>query len=122
MAKAPTKEQVEIVEKPKTPEQEIFDKIMKAMEKPVQPPAIEETLEKAQQAMAQAQKAKEKPIRQTWYCTDCGAANMQNDGMDMGLDHIDVDVMGDEFVDKAGNPLTGKPLTLMKDYAAPKAE
>src|SRR6267378_1138481 len=99
MTKLPVKEQVEIQEKPKTPEQEAMNKLLSMMEKPVQPPPISETLDKAKQAMAQAAKAKTKPGRQTWYCTDCGGAHIQNDGIGMGLGHIDVDVLDGEFVD-----------------------
>jgi hypothetical protein len=118
-----TKEQVEIVEKPKTPEQEAMEKILKSMEKPVQPPPIEKTLAKAQQAIEQAKKAKSKPQRQTWYCTDCGRAHCQNDDPGLtGMDHISVDVMDGEFVDESGKPLTGSHLKLMTEYAAPKSK
>jgi len=118
-----TKEKVDIQEKPKTPEQQILDKILSSMEKPVQPPPIEETLNKANLAIEQAKKAKPKPQRQTWYCTDCGRPHVQNDGANYTrLDHISVDVMDGEFVDEAGNPLKGEALKLMTDYAAPKSK
>jgi type IV secretory pathway VirB10-like protein len=117
------KAEVEIQEKPKTPQQEALEKVLKSMEVPVQPPPIEETLEKAKLAQAQAQKAKVKPQRVTWYCTDCGAAHIQNDGAGITPhgDHIQVDVIDGEYVDRNGNPLTGTDLELMKKYAEPKA-
>ena len=75
MPKAPSKEQVEIVEKPKTPQEVAAAELLKRLEKPVEPPPIEDTLEKAQQAISQAMKAKT-PVKMTWYCTDCGGAHI----------------------------------------------
>jgi hypothetical protein len=116
------KAEVEIKEKEKSPSEQAMDKVLKQLEIPVQPPPIEETLKKAKQALAQAEKAKT-PVKQTWYCTDCGGAHIQNDGMDMGLGHISVDCVDGDFVDpSSGTPLTGKPLTLMTKYAAPKVK
>jgi hypothetical protein len=101
---------------------EALEETLKRLEKKVEPPPIEDTLGKVEQALAQAQKAKHKPVKQTWYCTDCGRAHVQNDGAGMGLGHIDVDCLDGEFVDKSGNPLTGKPLKLMERYAVPKTD
>jgi len=117
MAKGVEKEQVEIVEKPKTETEEAINRVLEQLEKKVEPPPIQEALDKAAQAMAQAQKAKHKPVKMTWYCTDCGAAHIQNDGMGLGLGHIKVDVIDDEFVHPNGTPLTGPELKLMTEYA-----
>ena len=42
--------------------------------------------------------------------------------MGLGLGHINVDVYDGIFVDDSGQPLTGSPLRLMQEYAAPKAQ
>ena len=117
------KAEVEITEKEKTPAEQALAEVLKRIEKPVQPPPIEETLDKANQAMIQAKKAQHKPLRQTWYCTDCGGEHIQNDGLGLGLGHISVDAIDGEFVDaSSGAPLTGKPAQLMAAYAVPKVE
>lgn len=100
---------------------EVLEETIKRLEKKVEPPPIEDTLGKVEAALKQAQKAK-KPLKQTWYCTDCGGEHIQNDGMGMGLGHIQVDCVDGEFVDGSGNPLTGKPLKLMEEYAVPKTD
>lgn len=115
------KAEVEINEKEKTTADKAMNEALKRLEKPVQPPPIEDTLSKVATALAQAKKAKQ-PVRMTWYCTDCGSEHIQNDGMGMGLGHISVDMVDGEFVDSSGQTLTGKPLTLMTKYAVPKAE
>ncbi|MBO0887477.1 hypothetical protein J2P12_00090 [Candidatus Bathyarchaeota archaeon] len=116
------KAEVEINEKEKTLTEQAVDTVMKRLEKPIEAPPIEETLDKVKLAMKQAKKAR-KPVKQTWYCTDCGRAHVQNDGMDMDLDHISVDCLDGEFVDAhTGQPLTGKPLTLMEKYAVPNVD
>ena len=118
----PAKAQVEIEEKPKTIQEQAAADLLKRLEKPVQPLPIEEILDKVKQAQQQAKKAKT-PVKRTWYCTDCGGAHIQNDGMNMGLGHIDVDMVDGEFVDPStGNPLTGKAKTLMEQYAVPKVQ
>jgi hypothetical protein len=116
------KADVAIQEKPKTPEQEALDKLTERVLKKVEPPPIQETLDKVKAAIAQAQKAKHKPVKMTWYCTDCGNPHIQNDGMGMGLGHIQVDVIDGDFVDSDGNPLTGQAATLMEQYATPKVK
>jgi hypothetical protein len=120
-APSPEKQQVEIVEEPKTPREVAAAELLKRLEKPVQPPPIEDTLEKANQAIAQAKKARTRE-KMTWYCTDCGGPHIQNDNMGLGLGHINVDVDDGKFVDDSGQPLTGSPLRLMQEYAAPKAQ
>jgi|SRR5580765_409495 len=125
MAKGVEKEQVEIVEKPKTGQEEAINRVLEQLEKKVEPPPISETLDKVAQAMEQANKAKHKPVKMTWYCTDCGAAHIQNaassDYARELPDHINVDVVDDEFVDSSGNPLSGAALKLMENYATRKA-
>jgi len=116
------KQEAEIQEKEKTPQQQALDAMVSQLEKPIEAPPIEETLGKVAAALAQAQKAKHKPLKQTWYCTDCGSPHIQNDGMSLGLEHIRVDAIDDEFVNSNGTPLTGKELTLMEKYAVPKVQ
>ena len=118
----PNKAEIVIDEKSKGAVKEALEEALKRLEKKVEPPPITDTLEKAKAALAQAQKVKHKPIKQTWYCTDCGGAHIQNDGMGMGLGHINVDCVDGEFVDSRGNPLTGQRLTLMEKYATQKVD
>jgi hypothetical protein len=100
-APSPEKQQVEIIEKPKTPREVAAAELLKRLEKPVQPPPIEDTLEKAKQAITQAAKAKTK-TRKTWYCSECGSAHIQlylnSDGSEAGSGHFDV-------VEEDGKPI-----------------
>ncbi len=117
-APSPEKQQVEIEKKPQTPQEQLAAELLKRLEKPVQPPPIAETLEKAQQAMDQAVKAKTK-VRHTWYCTDCGNAHIQihDDGR-----HFNVDVLDGEFVGPGDTPLSAKERATMDNYAIPKVQ
>jgi uncharacterized protein YlaI len=108
MPKAPTtpeRAQVEIEPKPKTPQEQAAAELLKRLEKPIQPPPISETLEKAKLAMDQAKKAKSKIVK-TWYCTECGDAHIQLhlDGVNSG--HFAVDLEDDVPV----NPQSHEPI------------
>jgi hypothetical protein len=113
---------VEITEKPKTAEEQAKEEFFKRLLVPVKPPPITDTLDKVQQAIAQAQKAKA-PVKMTWYCTDCGRVGCQNDPLHVtGVDHPQVSMVDGEFVDSSGNPVTGGLKTLMENHAIPKVE
>jgi hypothetical protein len=123
MPEAPSKAEVEIQinekDKQKSPAEQALDTVLKRMERAVERLPIEDVVEKVEQALKQQAK---KPIKQTWYCTDCGGVGIQNDGYGMGLGHIDVECSDGEFTDHNGNPLTGNQLTLMEKYAIPKVD
>jgi len=115
------KEDVEIKEQPKTPQQELLEKVLERLEKPVTAPPIEETLEKVNAALKLAQKAK--PLRRHWYCTDCGRIDCQNDKPGFtGEDHIRVTCIDGEFTQENGEPLPASHMQLMTEYAVPKAK
>jgi hypothetical protein len=92
-----TKAKVEIEEKEKSPQEQALELVLKRIEKPVQPPPIEETVQRVATALAQAKKATTK-IRKTWYCTECGKAHIQLylDGEYSG--HFRVDLLDNEPV------------------------
>jgi hypothetical protein len=110
-APSPEKQQVEIEKKPQTPQEQIAAELLKRLEKPVQPPPIEETLEKAEQAITQAAKAKTK-TRKTWYCSECGKAHIQlyldSDGSESGRGHFDVVEEDGEPIHTDGTALNAK--------------
>lgn len=117
MAKSIEKEEVEI--KGKVITEEGLKRVLEQLEVPVQPPPIEDTLEKANQAIKNATKVK-KPIKQVWHCTECGSAHIQL--YPDGNGHFNVDALDDEFVDHSGNPLTGREAKAMETYAVPRAK
>jgi hypothetical protein len=91
------KAEVEIKEKEKSPTEQVLDKVLKQLEIPVQPPPIEETLDKVKQALDQAHKMKPK-VRKTWHCTECGDDHIQLYLDGMGSGHFSVDLLDDEPV------------------------
>jgi len=113
---------VEITDKPKTAEEQAQEEFFKRLLVPVKPPPITDTLERVQQAISQAQKAKA-PVKMTWHCTDCGREGCQNDALRVtGQNHPVVSMVDGEFVDAGGNPITGGLKTLMEEHAIPKVE
>jgi hypothetical protein len=108
------KAEVEIQEQPKTPEQQALEALNKMLEKPVQPPPIEETLERVRQAQEQAKKAKPK-ITKTWCCTECGGSHIQLSLDDGPSVHFNVELEDDVPVDpRTKEPLSGRALANMK--------
>lgn len=102
----PVKQQVEITEKPQTPQEQAAAELLKRLEKPVQPPPLEDTLETVKQALAQANKAKSKVVK-TWYCTECGGEHIQLHLDSVHEGHFDVDLEDNIPVD----PDTHKPIS-----------
>ena len=114
------KAEVEIKEKEKSPAEQALELVLKRIEKPVQPPPIEETLGKVATALSQAKKATTK-VRKTWYCTECGGAHIQLylDGVHNG--HFAVDLLDDKpVISGTEKPISSKDKVSM-DIARKKS-
>lgn len=93
----------------KDPVKELEEKLTKMLELPVEVPSVEEELQAAKQAIANAQKLKQRKLIQH-CCTECGGSGIQlyhEAARAKGKKHFACFLTEDnEFCDEHGEPFT----------------
>ena len=104
----PTKTKKSPLEKA-DPTKEISEKLNKLLELPVEVPNIEETVKVAEQAIAAAQKQKQKKLTKH-LCTECGSGGIQlyhKKARAKGKEHFDCFINEEgQYCDEHGEPFT----------------